>query len=219
MVRASKLLVVPFVGLATCSFAGLTTYANEGSWTAAVGSVDATEDFSGFAVDTSFRDAPVALNGGMSIVKMGSGGSDSRNFIDVTPFLFPDPASNHAEIQLQDSASTPAAVRIDFTGANRAFGFKTWYASGALAAGTTVEVYDGATMLGDFDLTDGAGDFAGYALDGGDTATHVVFRAMREGSNLLEGFALDDLQVASVPEPATLAALALGLASLKRRRR
>jgi len=87
--------------------------------------------------------------------------------IDVTPFLFPDPASTHAEIQLQDSASTPAAVRIDFTGANRAFGFKTWYASGALAAGTTVEVYDGATMLGDFDLTDGAGDFAGYALDGG----------------------------------------------------
>jgi len=42
---------------------------------------------------------------------------------------------------------------------------------------------------------------------------------MREGSNLLEGFALDDLQVASVPEPATLAALTLGLATLKRRRR
>jgi len=198
--------------------ASLDVYTDRTAWVSAAGAPNFAEDFESFDTDTSFRDAPVALNG-MSIARLGTGGFDTRNIVDVAPYIFPQPNSDHAEISLQDGTSVFAKVEIEFDQAVTAFGFRTWEASGSLAGGTTVEVYNGASLLGDFDLDDGLGSFHGFHLSAGESATHVVFRVMREGTNLFEGFGLDDLEGNAVPEPGTMAALALGLAAVGRRRR
>ena len=79
-------LLVGFVGAAQ---AGITWFNNRATWAAAAGAASFSEDFSGFAADTSFRAAPVALSG-MSIAQEGANVTSFRNLIDALPHVFGD---------------------------------------------------------------------------------------------------------------------------------
>ena len=61
-------------------------FTNQATWQAAAGPATFTEDFSSFAADTSFANAPVALNG-MTISREGPE-PGLTNFIDVPPLMF-----------------------------------------------------------------------------------------------------------------------------------
>jgi hypothetical protein len=197
-------------------------FTNQATWLAAVpGGPSFSENFSGFAADTPFHSAPVALNG-MTISREGPEQGLS-NYIDVPPLVFSG-GSGTAQAELftntNEGANIGTQVRIAFVAANKALGFNSWEAVGL--EGSVLEVYNGATLLGSQNLGGASAAFLGYVLTGGDVATSVRFR-----SNLLivgtsgEGFAIDNLAGVAVPEPwgAALASLCLaGISTCERRR-
>lgn len=208
-------------GISTTAHAAINFFNDRTAWATAAGSITFSEDFSGFAADTPFHTSPVALNG-MTISREGPEPGLS-NFIDVAPLMFGGGSgTNQAELftNTDEGANIGTQVRIAFSQGNLAFGFDSWEAVGL--EGAVLEVYDGATALGSQNLTGGNGDFLGYVLSGGDVATSVRFR-----SNLLivgtsgEGFAIDNLNGRSVPEPTSQALaclIAFSLAGLRRTR-
>jgi hypothetical protein len=187
------------------------------AWEAAAGAATFTEDFSGFAADTSFKNAPVAL-AGMTISREGpEGGLDNSNMIDVPPLVFSG-GSGTAQAELfvntNEGVNIGTQVRIAFAALNRAFGLESWEAVGL--EGSVLEVYNGGALLGSQNLGAASGAFLGYTLTGGDVATSVRFRA-----NLLivgtsgEGFAIDNLAGVAVPEASGLALMATALVALR----
>src|SRR5688500_3603431 len=71
------------------TLAVVNSFTDRGSFNAAAGTGQLAENFSGFAVDTVFRTAPVAANG-FVISQEGTNPTNFRNFIDVPPFLATD---------------------------------------------------------------------------------------------------------------------------------
>lgn len=194
--------------------AAVNFFTNSATWQAAAGASTFTEDFSGFASDTSFASSPVAISG-MTISREGPEPGLS-NFIDVPPLMFSS-GSGTAQAELftnsNEGVNIGTQVRIAFSQLNIAFGFNSWEAVGL--EGSILEVYNGATLLGSQNLGAANAAFLGYTLTGGDIATSVRFR-----SNLLivgtsgEGFAIDNLAGVSVPEPAMAVTIATVLATL-----
>ena len=221
MAKRSTALVTA-LGLAAASPAAASAvfYTDRASWAAAAGAPTFFEDFSGFAADTSFRSAAVALDG-MSIVQLGSG--SFRNVIDVGPdydFTEHDDTS-HASLFTNAAGGPTSAVdvRILFDAPNLAFGFEHWVA--ADQEGARLEIYDGAALVGSADLSNAFGGFLGYVLDGGDLASALLLRSIANLSgpgDPGEGFGIDRLEGVAVPEPDTLLLCALGLVGLCARR-
>ena len=209
------------IGLLSPAQGAITFHTNQAVWQAAAGPLSFTENFSGFAVDTQFRTAPLAIGGG-TIVQEGAD-QGFRNIIDVVPLDFPLISSGTNSGSLFTDIDTTFA-RITFSTLNSAFGFQAWdAASGEIAV---LEVYDGATLIGGQTLTGASGEFLGYVTTGGTTATSVRFRSLNslDGG---EGFYIDNLagvnaSAAAVPEPTTFAMfgiVALGFAGAGWRRR
>ena len=107
-------------------------------------------------------------------------------------------------------------VRITFDQPHVAFGFDSWAAGDF--EGATLEVFNGAALLGTQSVPSGSGVFQGYLLTGGDTATSIRFRStMLIVGFTGEGFAIENLSGATtvaVPGPGSLTLAALGLAGL-----
>jgi len=209
------------IGLLSPAQGAITFHTNQAVWQAAAGPLSFTENFSGFAVDTQFRTAPLAIGGG-TIVQEGAD-QGFRNIIDVVPLDFPLISSGTNSGSLFTDIDTTFA-RITFSTLNSAFGFQAWdAASGEIAV---LEVYDGATLIGAQTLTGASGEFLGYVTTGGTTATSVRFRSLNSLAGG-EGFYIDNLagvnaSAAAVPEPTTLAMfgiVALGFAGAGWRRR
>lgn len=201
-------------------------YTNLANWQSAAGTPSFTEDFSGFATDTSFRTAPVGLNG-MTIRQEGVDAA-FRNQVDVAPLEFSTGNGTNSGSLFTNAPEGPAAgtqVRITFNALNQAFGLESW--EGNSGEGAVMEVYSGTTLLGSQALTDASGAFLGYVLTNGDTATSVRFRSDRlNGGQGGEGFYIDNLAgvtAAAIPEPGPLLLSGIGLVvfaatSLKKRR-
>jgi hypothetical protein len=215
------------IGVAT-SEAGILFFTNQATWSAAAGTPSFNEDFSSFATDTSFRTAPVMLQG-MSIQQEGSNPTNFRNEVDVVPLSFSDHnGTANASVYVNHAESTDPGVqvRITFNSLNAALGFQTWLAADAEIA--VLDVLHGTTLLGSRDLTNGLGDFLGYVLTSGDTATSVLFysKNLTVGTGG-EGFGLDNVAAVNafaMPEPTTWRLLVFGgvavaIGRLRRRRK
>jgi hypothetical protein len=206
---------VAFLLSATPAVAVVNFFTNRATWEAAAGPATFSENFSGFVADTSFQNAPVALNG-MTISREGPE-PGLQNFVDVPPLMFSG-GSGTAQAELfvntNEGMNIGTQVRIAFAALNKAFGFESWEAVGL--EGAVLEVYNGATLLGSQNLGGADAAFLGYTLTGGDVATSVRFRA-----NLLivgtsgEGFAIDNLAGVAVPEPGGWALVSTALVALR----
>ena len=215
------LAAVAFLAGAQPAAAGAVWYSDRASWLAASGPTTFSEDFSGFTQDTSFQTSAVAL-AGMTIAQVGSGSFRNEIIVDPDEFDFTEhDGTNHASVFTNAlGGSTPAVdVEIVFDLPNLAFGFDHWAA--ADAEGARLEIYDGVTLLGFQDLSNGFPGFLGYVLDGGDVASALRFRSvasLTSAGDPGEGFGIDSLEGVAVPEPGTAGLLALGIAALGARR-
>jgi hypothetical protein len=155
----------------------------------------------------------------MSIQQQGT--DAFRNLIEVPPATFSDNnGTAHASMYTNFGATD---VHITFAAENTAFGGESWQATGG--EGTTLEIYDGAALLGSHALGAGDGAFLGYVLNGGDSATYLRYTSINNTAGPGgEGFGYDNLAgrnavTTDVPVPGTAALLALGLGALTSVRR
>src|SRR5688500_18238474 len=89
-------------------------FTSEAAWSVAAGSPTFDEDFEGFAADTSFRFAPVALDG-MTIQQEGTN-FDFRNFVDVPPLQFTDNnGTSHASIFVNHAEGSDPGTQVRIT--------------------------------------------------------------------------------------------------------
>ncbi|MCU6432966.1 PEP-CTERM sorting domain-containing protein [Undibacterium sp. Jales W-56] len=137
--------------------------------------------------------------------------------------------SNYLGLNNNDCALEAGdALTINFAGAARGFGL--WVIGGSDLSDGDVTLSSGAdsvSNLGPALLTDGAGSFAYFlglvGSNSGDTFSSVTLSDLTPSSTRLLAISLDDLVVATagttnqVPEPASLALLAVGLCLLLRR--
>ncbi|MSU73100.1 MAG: hypothetical protein EXS43_12295, partial [Opitutus sp.] len=172
--------------------AGIVFYTDRVAWQNAAGPSSFTEDFSGFVLDTPFHTTPLALSG-MTIRQEGTE-RFAWNEVDGRPFQFTPNSGSAAALLLTnfpEGTSSGIQVRIAFTTPNKAFGLECWSVDDE---GAVLEVYSGATLLGEQALTSGNGDFLGYVLTGADTATSVRLRSERLNPGMVgERFYIDNL--------------------------
>ena len=149
----------------------------------------------------------------------------NRNLLDVAPFDLSDNGGT-ANLSLYLNAAEPTSaatnVRLTFLQPNAAFGGLSYFGNGG--EGATLDIFNGSTLLGSIEFGNGAGEFHGYLLTGGESATSVLLRSTRMMPGLAgEGLTLDDLagvNASPVPEPGTVGfGLALCAAVLRRPKR
>lgn len=214
------MLVVVATSVVAASQSAITWYSDRTLWNAAVGATSFSEDFSSFGVDTEFRTVGVGIAGG-TIQAEGVDTTNFRNLVDVPPLGFTDnngTANASSYVNAAEGTAPGRQIRLTFSAINQAFGFETWGA--ASGERVTVEAYNGAVLVGSFDITNnGNGIFTGYHLTGSDVATSVRWRStnVTVGTGG-EGFGMDNLAGVVVPEPASVIGLALGALLLLRRR-
>jgi hypothetical protein len=211
-------LILVSLLLGTTARASIIVFTSRPAWQAAVGATNIAEDFSGFAIDTSFTTSPVAISGG-TIVQAGA--STFRNIVDVPPLSFPDNnGTSHAScfVNYPEGSDPGTQVRLAFTTPVRAYGFDTWV--DPPLEGVDAQVYAGTTLLTTIAIAVPAGSFAGFLADAGEQITEVrlVSHSLTAGPGG-EGFGLDNIAGATVPAPAAASVLALAGLGLARRRR
>ncbi len=179
-------------------------YNDRASWLAAIGGApDAQEDFQGFAVDTPFRAAALA----MGIGAIGQAGLDQafRNEVDAPPLQFTDNnGTTHAScfVNYPDSgAGSETNVEIVFSQPVSAWGGDFNGVLGGELLAIDVDGLDRAviaTLLPAADTT-----FLGFVADAGEQIDLVIFRAQNQNpGGGGEGFGADNLAVVWATAPA-----------------
>jgi hypothetical protein len=209
---------------AAVSHAAITSFAARPAFNAAAGTIDANENFSGFAVDTPYRTVTVAANG----FTLRQEGLDQlfRNQVDVAPLQFTDNnGTSHASnyTNFVEGPGTQTDVRIAFPVKAAAFGADFYGINGLPtgAEGVAMDVIVNNAVAATFTLADLPTQFFGVVATAGEQIDSVLLRS----ANLVvgtggEGFGMDDVAVKFVPEPASFGALAaLGAVVLRRRTR
>lgn len=212
---------LPLVVCAT-AVAAVQTFNDRAAWLAAVGPVSASEDFSGFVVDTEFRTQVVGLAGGMSITQTGPNTAAFRNLIDIPPLGQTDnngTANASCFTNADDSPGVPTGILISFATNARAWGGETWGArSGEFMAMDILGA--GGVVLGTIEPSNNAGQFSGFWGNAGEQFTGVRFRSINTtvgGGG--EGFGMDNLAIVHIPTPGGATLLAMAAAAGLRRRR
>ena len=211
------------LAVASQASAVIVTFNTRAAFDAAVGGGQLSENFSGFAADTEFRTVPVAANG-FVIQREGVDTTNFRNLIDVPPLAFTDnngTANASSYTNAAEGASPGAQVRISFPVAARAFGADFYNTT--IGEGLVLEAFSGAASLGSFPipLVANGGAFFGVAGNAGESITSFQLRSqnLTPGSGG-EGYGMDDVAVALIPEPAAgILAAAMGSLLLARRGR
>ncbi len=193
--------------------AGITVYTDRGSWLAAAGVLDFSEDFSGFGTDTEFRTTTVAANG-FTLQQAGSNFWDFRNLVETPPFDFTDNnGTNHASCFVnQDITNGDTSILVTPDADLLAWGADFYRCAGAE---TLDIVLDGVLYQPSWtnDI-----DFFGFVATPDSAVSLIELTArmyINDGTG--EGFGMDDVE-GVFPAPSVLALLGLGLVARTRRR-
>lgn len=219
MKQMSHFIVTSFlvaVFATTSAQATLIEFTDRTAWETAIAPLSGGEDFNSFLVDTEFRSAPVALNM-MSVSGSATptNGANS-NLIDVPPALFDGFADVNGTAFAAFDIETTNQGRFDFDSLFTAWGadFAQFENDGGTRI-SQIEIYDSAELLGTITPTAGIGmEFYGFALTGGDTASHLIFNNPGTANDYFGVDNIGFVEAADVPAPATLALFGLGLAGL-----
>jgi len=210
-----------FIGLvllsiATVASAAIVQYDNRSAWEGDAGTVDLSEDFEGFNVDTPFVN-PLAI--GVGAISQELVDAAFRNFVDVPPFMFTDnngtkhassfvnhieasPGISHAPADAETAPPTAELqtfgtnVRITFSSPVSAFGADfSGVLGGELLAIDVIGAGD--VVLGTL-LPANNDTFLGFVADAGESVESVLCRSqnLSPGSGG-EGFGMDNFDAVS----------------------
>jgi len=205
-----------FLSIATAASAAIVQYDNRGIWEGAAGTVDLSEDFEGFNVDTPFS-SPLATGVGTLVEEVGV--DAFRNFVDVPPFMFGDnngtkhassfvnfieasPGISHEPMDEDTAPASPdlqtfgTTVRITFTNPVSAFGVDlNGVLGGELLAIDVVGAGD--VVLGTL-LPANNDTFLGFVADAGESVESVLYRSQNlSPGGGGEGFGMDNIDAVS----------------------
>ena len=206
----SGIILAATLGTASIASAAIITFTNRAVWTAAVAGPDYTVDFESFVADTSF--ATVPLDVGPFTLSTNGTASTGRNFVDKNPFIFPGVPASFGTAATD--IFVEGALTADLTLDTAVRGFFADF----LFAGNGTQL--------DLTLTFSGGGSADILVPGtgaglepfGFISTGDSIASIRFNNSANDGFYIDNVsgaaELAVVPEPATFALFALGIAGL-----
>ena len=192
---AAALAATAVLGLATPAHAVFTTYTNAGLWAAALAQPVTTIDFDGLADGT-----PLASQyAGVTFSPFNGGNPLAKNF------SFAQSGLNIVTLGTPPLTGGGGGVAMAFSAPAKGVGF--WYLDSEFA-GNNVAVYDKANqLLGTYQMAfpaPAAWRFVGFTSSSADIGRIEV------AIGAADMVALDTLQIAAVPEPATALLMLLG---------
>lgn len=189
--------------------AGILTFSDLASWTAASGGATGSENFNSFTTDTSIS-AGVALSDGISA--SGSGSWE----IDANPF------ANNFECDVDGTSrlcgNNNSALTFSFAGGISAFA-ADFSSMNDFSVRTSWNLFNGSTLLTNLSPPTVSGQhdqFWGFVATAGEVITSMSTVHLNSDT-----FGVDNIVItaSSVPEPGTLILLSLGLFGISVRRR
>jgi uncharacterized repeat protein (TIGR01451 family) len=184
--------------------AAVTTFTDRATWLAAAGGTEtATEDFSGFVVDTPFNPDGVTVATAIGTVGMVGFDQAFRNFVDVAPFEFGDNnGTTHAACFTNfEEVGTPAtSIEIVFNQPAVAGGADFEGAAGSeILAVDFIELGTG-TILATVTAVNNT-TFMGFVADAGEQIGTMLVRS----ANLIaggagRGFGMDNISLVALQD-------------------
>ena len=202
--------VVAALCVANVAQALTTTYTNRGTWETASGATIYTVDFESFASDTSFATTP--LDVGPFTLSTNGTAAAGRNIVDVTPFMFSGVPASFGD----------AATDIYLDGlltADLTFGMPvSGFFADFLYPGNTQQLDLTLSLLGG-GTTDLTVPGTGTTLESFGFLSTDPVTSIRFNNSVNDGFYIDNISGAPIPEPATLGLLGFAFAGLVAYRR
>lgn len=202
------------LGIACSANAGVTMYTDEATFLAALGA-HTTHDFENYAAGTVITNQLPGIN---AVTTNGNLGSTQAEVGSIAGLPFPmSPSTSSGDRFLSSELSPPtyATAGLRFQMALPATGVGMYVVDGSPLAGFEISLTSGGSSLGTYNFGPQTvpSSFVGVISD-----TAFDYVAVGSASEF-DSWGIDDLSHNAVPEPGTLAALGLGMAALRRRRR